>query len=58
MQTIVRCDEPGAAAATRARLLEMIEAGVTHLVLAAALGGRSPQWPADEIIEPVIAEAR
>ncbi len=58
MQIIVRCDEPGAAAATRAVLGEMIEAGVTHLVLAAILGGRSPRWLADEIIEPVIAEAR
>jgi alkanesulfonate monooxygenase SsuD/methylene tetrahydromethanopterin reductase-like flavin-dependent oxidoreductase (luciferase family) len=58
MQTIVRCDDPDAPAATRALLLEMIEAGVTHLVLAAILGSRSLPWLADEIIEPVIAEAR
>lgn len=58
MQTIVRCDDPGAPAATRALLLEMIDAGVTHLVLAAVLGRRPLQWLADEIIEPVIAEAR
>jgi alkanesulfonate monooxygenase SsuD/methylene tetrahydromethanopterin reductase-like flavin-dependent oxidoreductase (luciferase family) len=57
MQTVVRCDDPQAPAATRALLLEMIEAGVTHLVLAAILGGRPVQWLADEIIEPVIAEA-
>jgi alkanesulfonate monooxygenase SsuD/methylene tetrahydromethanopterin reductase-like flavin-dependent oxidoreductase (luciferase family) len=57
MQTVVRCDDPQAPAATRALLLEMIEAGVTHLVLAAILGARPVQWLADEIIEPVIAEA-
>ena len=56
MQTIVRCDDPGAPAATRARLLEMIDAGVTHLVLAAVLSGRPVRWLADEIIEPVLAE--
>jgi alkanesulfonate monooxygenase SsuD/methylene tetrahydromethanopterin reductase-like flavin-dependent oxidoreductase (luciferase family) len=58
MQTIVRCDDPGAPAATRALVLEMIDAGVTHLVLAAILSGRPVQWLADEIIEPVIAEAQ
>jgi alkanesulfonate monooxygenase SsuD/methylene tetrahydromethanopterin reductase-like flavin-dependent oxidoreductase (luciferase family) len=57
MQTVVRCDDPGAAAATRALLLEMIDAGVTHLVLAAVLAGRPVRWLADEIIEPVVAEA-
>lgn len=56
MQTIVRCDDPGEPAATRARLLEMIDAGVTHLVLAAILSGRPVRWLADEIIEPVLAE--
>jgi hypothetical protein len=35
----------------------MIDAGVTHLVLAALLAGRPVQWLVDEIIEPVIAEA-
>jgi len=58
MQTIVRCDDPAAPAATRALLLEMIEAGVTHIVLAAILSGRPVQWLTDEIIEPVIAAAR
>lgn len=58
MQTIVRCDDPAAPAATRALLLEMIEAGVTHIVLAAILGGRPVRWLADEIIEPVLAQAR
>jgi alkanesulfonate monooxygenase SsuD/methylene tetrahydromethanopterin reductase-like flavin-dependent oxidoreductase (luciferase family) len=57
MQTVVRCDDPGAPRATRALLLEMIDAGVTHLVLAAVLSGRPLQWLVDEIIEPVIAEA-
>jgi hypothetical protein len=57
MQTIVRCSDPGEPAATRALLLEMIGAGVTHIVLAAILGGRPVQWLADEIIEPVLAEA-
>jgi hypothetical protein len=55
MQTVVRCDDPGAPAATRALLLEMIDAGVTHIVLAAVLGGRPVRWLADEIIEPVLA---
>ena len=58
MQTIVRCDDPQAPAATRALLLEMIDAGVTHLVLAAVLSGRPLRWLADEIIEPVLAEAQ
>ena len=58
MQTVVRCDDPREPAATRALLLEMIDAGVTHLVLAAILSGRPVRWLADEIIEPVIAEAR
>jgi hypothetical protein len=33
-------------------------AGVTHIVLAAILGGRPVRWLADEIIEPVLAQAR
>jgi alkanesulfonate monooxygenase SsuD/methylene tetrahydromethanopterin reductase-like flavin-dependent oxidoreductase (luciferase family) len=57
MQTVVRCDDPAAPAATRALLLDMIEAGVTHIVLAAILGDRPVRWLADEIIEPVLAEA-
>jgi hypothetical protein len=36
----------------------MISAGVTHIVLAAVLAGRPVQWLADEIIEPVLAEAQ
>jgi len=58
MQTIVRCDDPQAPAATRALLLEMIGAGVTHIVLAAVLAGRPVQWLADQIIEPVLAEVQ
>jgi alkanesulfonate monooxygenase SsuD/methylene tetrahydromethanopterin reductase-like flavin-dependent oxidoreductase (luciferase family) len=56
MQTIVRCDDPAAPAATRALVLEMIEAGVAHIVLAAILGDRPVQWLADQIIEPVLAQ--
>jgi alkanesulfonate monooxygenase SsuD/methylene tetrahydromethanopterin reductase-like flavin-dependent oxidoreductase (luciferase family) len=56
MQTIVRCDDPDAPAATRALLLEMVDAGVTHLVLAAILGSRSLRWLANEIVEPVLAQ--
>jgi alkanesulfonate monooxygenase SsuD/methylene tetrahydromethanopterin reductase-like flavin-dependent oxidoreductase (luciferase family) len=58
MQTIVRCDDPGEPAATRARLLEMIDAGVSHIVIAAILAGRPLHWVVDEIIEPVLAEAK
>jgi alkanesulfonate monooxygenase SsuD/methylene tetrahydromethanopterin reductase-like flavin-dependent oxidoreductase (luciferase family) len=57
MQTIVRCDDPAVPVATRALLLEMIDAGVTHIVLAAILGDRPVRWLADEIVEPVMAEA-
>jgi alkanesulfonate monooxygenase SsuD/methylene tetrahydromethanopterin reductase-like flavin-dependent oxidoreductase (luciferase family) len=58
MQTIVRCDDPGEPAATRARLLEMIDAGVSHIVIGAILAGRPLHWVVDEIIEPVLAEAK
>jgi alkanesulfonate monooxygenase SsuD/methylene tetrahydromethanopterin reductase-like flavin-dependent oxidoreductase (luciferase family) len=57
MQIIVRCDEPDVRSTTRAALLEMIDAGVTHIVLAAVLGSRPVQWLADEIVEPVRAAA-
>jgi alkanesulfonate monooxygenase SsuD/methylene tetrahydromethanopterin reductase-like flavin-dependent oxidoreductase (luciferase family) len=57
MQLIVRCDEPDAVPAARGQLLEMIGAGVTHLVIAALLGGRPVRWLADEIVYPVLAEA-
>jgi alkanesulfonate monooxygenase SsuD/methylene tetrahydromethanopterin reductase-like flavin-dependent oxidoreductase (luciferase family) len=56
MQMIVRAGEPDAATAARATIWSMIEAGVTHIVIAAVLGDRSPRWVADEIIEPVLAE--
>jgi len=56
MQTVVRCDDPEAPAATRALVLEMIEAGVTHIVLAAILGERPVRWLVDEIIGPVMAQ--
>jgi alkanesulfonate monooxygenase SsuD/methylene tetrahydromethanopterin reductase-like flavin-dependent oxidoreductase (luciferase family) len=57
MQIIVRCDEPDVLATTRAALLAMIGAGVRHIVLAAILGGRPLEWLADEIVQPVLAEA-
>jgi hypothetical protein len=45
-------------AATRELLLELIDAGATHLVLAPVPPWPDPQvqWLADEIIEPVRAE--
>jgi alkanesulfonate monooxygenase SsuD/methylene tetrahydromethanopterin reductase-like flavin-dependent oxidoreductase (luciferase family) len=58
MQTIVRCDDPAEPAATRSILLQMIEAGVCHIVLAAILGDRPLRWVADEIIGPVQDEAK
>jgi len=57
MQIIVRCDEPDAVPAARRQLLDRIEAGVSHLVIAALLGGRPVQWLADEIVCPVLAAA-
>src|SRR5215468_1810667 len=58
MQTIVRCGQEGAAATARADLLHMIEAGVTHIVLAPVLAGRPVQWLVDEIINPVRGRVR
>jgi alkanesulfonate monooxygenase SsuD/methylene tetrahydromethanopterin reductase-like flavin-dependent oxidoreductase (luciferase family) len=58
MQTIVRCDDPQAPAATRAVLLDMIDAGVSHIVIAPILGDRPVTWLVDEIIEPVLAEVK
>jgi alkanesulfonate monooxygenase SsuD/methylene tetrahydromethanopterin reductase-like flavin-dependent oxidoreductase (luciferase family) len=55
MQTVVRGDEPGAATDARALLLEMVDAGVRHLVIAPVLGGRPLQWIVDEVVEPVRA---
>jgi alkanesulfonate monooxygenase SsuD/methylene tetrahydromethanopterin reductase-like flavin-dependent oxidoreductase (luciferase family) len=55
MQTVVRCDEAGAATDARALLLEMVDAGVRHLVIAPVLGGRPLQWIVDEVVEPVRA---
>lgn len=56
MQTIVRGDDQGTISATRSLIVEMISAGVTHIVLASVVSARSPQWLADEIIGPVLAE--
>jgi alkanesulfonate monooxygenase SsuD/methylene tetrahydromethanopterin reductase-like flavin-dependent oxidoreductase (luciferase family) len=57
MQIIVRCDERDAVPAARGQLLDRIEVGVSHLVIAALLGDRPVQWLADEIVYPVLAEA-
>jgi hypothetical protein len=57
MQTIVRASEPDAVATTRSILLDMIDAGVRHIVLAAVLDGRPLDWLVEEIVEPVRAEA-
>jgi alkanesulfonate monooxygenase SsuD/methylene tetrahydromethanopterin reductase-like flavin-dependent oxidoreductase (luciferase family) len=57
IQTVIRCAEPGAAAAARGLLLEMIEAGVTHLVLAPVLEHRPVTWLVEEVIDPVRAAA-
>jgi hypothetical protein len=56
MQTIVRANQPGAAAGARSTLLDMIDAGVRHIVLAAVLDGRPLEWLVDEIVEPVRTE--
>ncbi|MGH9096493.1 MAG: LLM class flavin-dependent oxidoreductase, partial [Acidimicrobiales bacterium] len=56
VQMIVRSDEPDAPAATRAGILEMIDAGFTHLVLVPFPWDRPVRWLADEIVEPVLAE--
>lgn len=56
MQTIIRNDDPETLKATRLLLTEMIDSGVTHIVLASIVTGRSMQWLADEIVEPVLAE--
>jgi alkanesulfonate monooxygenase SsuD/methylene tetrahydromethanopterin reductase-like flavin-dependent oxidoreductase (luciferase family) len=56
MQTIVRGDDKETVSATRSMLFEMISSGVTHIVLASVVSVRSPQWLADEIIGPVLAE--
>jgi alkanesulfonate monooxygenase SsuD/methylene tetrahydromethanopterin reductase-like flavin-dependent oxidoreductase (luciferase family) len=58
MQTVVRCEDRGEPAAARALLLQMIDAGVRHIVLAAILGDRPLRWVVDEIIEPVLEQAQ
>jgi alkanesulfonate monooxygenase SsuD/methylene tetrahydromethanopterin reductase-like flavin-dependent oxidoreductase (luciferase family) len=56
VQIIVRGDDPNAPSATRAGILEMIDAGMTHFVLVPVPWSRPVQWLADEIVEPVLAE--
>jgi len=52
MQLIVRTAEPDAAPKARATIERMIDAGVQHIVLAAALGDHGAQWLADEVLQP------
>jgi alkanesulfonate monooxygenase SsuD/methylene tetrahydromethanopterin reductase-like flavin-dependent oxidoreductase (luciferase family) len=57
VQLIIRCQDPAAPAATRKHVLELINAGVTHIVLAAAAcPGPPAQWLSDHIIEPVLTD--
>jgi alkanesulfonate monooxygenase SsuD/methylene tetrahydromethanopterin reductase-like flavin-dependent oxidoreductase (luciferase family) len=57
IQLIVRCKDPAEPASTRNHVLELIDAGVTHIVLAAlACPGPPAQWLAEQIIEPVLAD--
>jgi alkanesulfonate monooxygenase SsuD/methylene tetrahydromethanopterin reductase-like flavin-dependent oxidoreductase (luciferase family) len=59
VQLLVRCQDPAVPASTREHVLELIDAGVTHIVLAAiGCPGPPAQWLAEEIIEPVLAETR
>jgi alkanesulfonate monooxygenase SsuD/methylene tetrahydromethanopterin reductase-like flavin-dependent oxidoreductase (luciferase family) len=58
VQLLVRCDEPTVPASTREHVLELIDAGVNHIVLAAiACPGPPAQWLAEQIVEPVLAAA-
>lgn len=57
MQILVPSEDP---AASRGLLFELIDAGVTHFALAPLPPfpqGSATKWLADEIIEPVLAEA-
>jgi alkanesulfonate monooxygenase SsuD/methylene tetrahydromethanopterin reductase-like flavin-dependent oxidoreductase (luciferase family) len=59
VQLLVWCEDPAVPASTREHVLELIDAGVTHIVLAAiACPGPPAQWLAEEIIEPVLAQTR
>jgi alkanesulfonate monooxygenase SsuD/methylene tetrahydromethanopterin reductase-like flavin-dependent oxidoreductase (luciferase family) len=53
-QLIIRADDPAEPAASRALITELIEAGVSHFVLAPVLGGRPLAWLADALVEPVL----
>ncbi|HEV8373538.1 MAG TPA: hypothetical protein VGR68_10055 [Actinomycetota bacterium] len=55
MQLILSPDDP---AADRGRLLELIDAGATHLVLAPHPPYPPAQRLADDIIQPVLTQAQ
>jgi alkanesulfonate monooxygenase SsuD/methylene tetrahydromethanopterin reductase-like flavin-dependent oxidoreductase (luciferase family) len=52
MQLVVRTAEPDAVPKAQTTIKRMIDAGVQHIVLAAALGDHSVQWLADEVLSP------
>jgi hypothetical protein len=57
IQLIVRCQDPAEPRSTRSQILELIDAGVAHIVLAAlACPGPPAGWLTEHIIEPVLAE--
>jgi alkanesulfonate monooxygenase SsuD/methylene tetrahydromethanopterin reductase-like flavin-dependent oxidoreductase (luciferase family) len=57
VQLIVRCHDPAEPASTREHVRELINAGVTHIVLAAVgCPGPPAQWLAEQIIEPVLPD--
>jgi alkanesulfonate monooxygenase SsuD/methylene tetrahydromethanopterin reductase-like flavin-dependent oxidoreductase (luciferase family) len=57
VQVIVRCQDPAEPTFTRNHILELIAAGVAHVVLAAvACPGPPARWLTEHIIEPVLAD--
>ena len=57
VQLIVRCQDPAEPACTRRQVLELSDAGVTHIVLAAAgCPGPPAQWLTEHVIEPVLTD--
>ncbi|MDQ6778463.1 MAG: hypothetical protein M3071_20080 [Actinomycetota bacterium] len=59
VQLLVRCQDPAAPACTHEQILELIDARVTHIVLAAIACPEPPAgWLAVRIIEPVLSDMR
>jgi alkanesulfonate monooxygenase SsuD/methylene tetrahydromethanopterin reductase-like flavin-dependent oxidoreductase (luciferase family) len=55
VQLIVRADESGEPATSRALVADFIAAGATHIVLGPVLGDRPLHWLVDEVIAPALA---